>query len=102
MTPAFLSLKEKAADDLAKALTIVIPSELKDNLIGAKIPGTNYYEMKEGDPTKGICGYVLNESGKKIYKIEHQPTGSRIRYKKINSMIHGECWEPIQEERMSV
>lgn len=92
-----IDFSNKMADDLAFALTTVIPYELKDNLIGKRIPGTSFFKLKEGDPTKGQCGYQLNAEGKKVYKIEHQPTGSKVRYKKINSLKYGECWEAIQE-----
>lgn len=95
MTPAFLALSSKAAEVLARCLEIKIPLELKDNLIGPKIKESNYFQLIEGDPTKGICGYELNGMGKKIYRLEHQPTGSNKRYRKVNSVGYGECWEEI-------
>lgn len=88
-------MNSKIADDLAFALTTVIPWELRDNLIGERIEGTSFFKLKEGDPTKGQCGYRLNSKGEKVYKIEHQPTGSRKRFRKINSLRFGECWEVI-------
>jgi hypothetical protein len=92
-----VQITNQQAENLAKALEMIIPMELTDSLVGEKIPNSPYFKLKEGDPTKGMCGYVLNEAGKKIYKIEHQPTFSKTRYRKVNSLAHGECWEAITE-----
>lgn len=99
---------------------LVIPPELADSLIGEPIMipccnpdwdrETNYCsickntEMKEsgffktlgGDPTKS--GYILLANGNKVYKTEHQPTGSKLRYRKINSLGYGDVWEVIPNE----
>jgi hypothetical protein len=90
-----IDLNNQAAENLAWAREVQIPIHLTDNLIGKKIPGSSYFKLKEGDPTKGRCGYVLNAQGRRVYLIEHQPTGSKIRYRKINSLRYGECWEAI-------
>lgn len=87
----------KALEELAHCRELVIPSSLADCLIGEPIPGTSYFRVIEGDPTKGMNGFTLNEHGSKIYKIEHQPTGSRTRYRKLNHIKWGECWEAIQD-----
>lgn len=99
MSPAFLDMTAQAAESLAKALELKIPYQLKDNLIGDLILGTRYFRTIEGDPTKGISGYTLleYEGGlkRKVYKIEHQPTNSLVRFRKLNHAIYGECWEAI-------
>lgn len=99
MIPAFFDLSYEGANDLARAMEIVIPSCLSDSLIGLPILGSTYFATIEGDPTKGLSGFhfVESEGGlkKKVYKIEHQPTGSNIRFRKLNHIKHGECWEAI-------
>lgn len=90
-----IAISNEVGDRLGRAMELVIPSELRDSLIGSKIQGSLYFKTKEGDPTKGMGGYRLDESGKKVYQIEHQPTGSMKRYRKINSIKYGECWEVI-------
>lgn len=78
-----------------EALNMKMPKHLFDSLIGPPIEGTSFFKTKEGDPTKS--GYYLLENGNKIYKTEHQPTGSKSRYRKINTIGYGDCWELIPE-----
>lgn len=91
-----LTLEEIKAYDV-ESLKIVMPKHLMDTLIGDEIEGTNFYKVREGDPTKS--GYYLLENGNKIYKTEHQPTSSKIRYRKINTIGFGDCWEVIPESK---
>ncbi len=89
-----ISLEELKNYDY-ESLMIVMPKHLLDSLIGEPIEGTSYFLVIEGDPTKS--GYYLLENGNKVYRTEHQPTGSSIRYRKINSIGYGDCWEVIPE-----
>lgn len=85
------------AKGLEALMSMEIPFHLRDSLIGKRIDNTDYFKVLEGDPTNGHGGYNLNPQGVKIYKIEHQPTGSTKRYRKLNHIKYGECWEVIPE-----
>lgn len=104
MNPAIIAvLEDKTVDHtqflerLARCMEMKIPASLSDNLIGESIRGTSYFRIIPGDPTKGLSGWMKNETGKRVYQIEHQPTGSNTRYRKLNHAIYGECWEAIQD-----
>jgi len=89
-----LSLEELKNYDY-ESLKIVMPEHLFETLIGEPIAGTDYFGTLEGDPTPS--GYHLLDNGNKIYRTEHQPTGSSVRYRKINSIGYGVCWEVIPD-----
>lgn len=88
------SVEEMAGYDY-DALTIVIPEHLTHSLIGEPIEGTSYFKSFPEDPTK--AGYTAVAPGtpmeRKVYKTRHQPTGSTVWYRKLNSLVYGDVWE---------
>lgn len=94
-----LSEQEIAGYDFSSH-ALVIPEHLIDSLIGEQIVGTELYKSFPEDPTKS--GYTMLHGGtpmeSKVYKTLHTPTGSKIQYRKLNSLVYGDVWEVVPTE----